>query len=114
MFRWCFVIYSFYFYALLLHHHRNRASAESYITLNNINSFGTPSGKPTETLRIADCGMAFPLPPPSRLLSINLTGEEDPDDREDLSDGEFSFYAAVWRRCCVCSSRCFRCWSLTA
>ncbi len=36
-------------------------SPESYDTLGRINDFGTAHGEPLEELRIADCGIAYPL-----------------------------------------------------
>lgn len=38
------------------------AEDESYDVLSSINRYGSDSGTPQEEIRIADCGVAFPLP----------------------------------------------------
>lgn len=52
------------------------AEDESYNVLSAINRYGTDSGMPTEELRIADCGVAFPLP-----LSEAEQKKKDEQDR---------------------------------
>ena len=66
------------------------ASTESYVTLNKINNFGTASGEPTEVIRIAECGVAFPPPMNRHRRVINLSEDDDPDVREDKNDDESS------------------------
>jgi cyclophilin family peptidyl-prolyl cis-trans isomerase len=52
------------------------AEDESYNVLSAINRYATDSGRPTEELRIADCGVAFPLP-----LSEQAQKKKDEEDR---------------------------------
>lgn len=52
------------------------AEDESYDVLSAINRYGSDSGMPTEDLRIADCGVAFPLP-----LSETEQKKKDEQDR---------------------------------
>lgn len=63
------------------------ASSESYVTLNRINDFGSATGEPTEVVRIRDCGLAFPLPPPLVRKKVNI-GEEGSDDEEEQDEDE--------------------------